>query len=92
MLFELAHTIAVLVAGLIGMPFGLADIFAGSMAVFFIGRELAQAEYRWIERYGFGRRYNMPWYAVFDYRAWNVHSFWWNLVLPLIAFVLIGAL
>ena len=41
---------------------------------FFIGRELAQAEYRWIETYGLGRRANMPWWGRFDKRVWNLHS------------------
>lgn len=37
---------------------------------YFIGREMAQAEYRWIELFGAGLRGNMPWWAVFDPRAW----------------------
>jgi hypothetical protein len=35
LLFELAHSIAVIVAGLIGWLFGYPSIFAGSMAMFF---------------------------------------------------------
>lgn len=86
LLFELAHSIAVIVAGLIGWLFGYPSIFAGSMAMFFLGRELAQAEYKWIGWFGFGKRANMPWWAVFDHRVWNVHSFWWNLTLPTVIF------
>lgn len=37
---------------------------------YFIGREIAQAEYRWIEIYGAGLRANMPWWAPFDSRVW----------------------
>lgn len=83
MLFELAHAIAVIVAGLIGWLFGYPSIFAGSMAMFFLGRELAQAEYRWIKWFGFGKRANMPWWAVFDYRVWDIHSLFFNTILPI---------
>lgn len=38
---------------------------------YFIGREVAQAEYRWIEQYGDGLRANLPWDAVFDRRVWQ---------------------
>ena len=39
-----------------------------------IVREHTQAEYRWIEKYGQGKRANMPDWAGFDYRVWNVPS------------------
>jgi len=51
-------------------------------AVFFLGREIAQAEYRWIEKFAGGLRANMPWWGGFDYRVWDAHSWWWNLLLP----------
>lgn len=38
---------------------------------YFIGREVAQAEYRWIEAFGGGLRANMPWHAVFDPHVWQ---------------------
>lgn len=38
---------------------------------YFIGRELAQAEYRWIEELGTGQRVDMPWHAAFDPRVWQ---------------------
>lgn len=38
---------------------------------YFIGREVAQAEYRWIEQFGSGLRADMPWHAVFDPRVWQ---------------------
>jgi hypothetical protein len=37
---------------------------------YFIGRELTQAEYRWIENFGDGLRANAPWWAAFDSRVW----------------------
>ncbi|WP_347303266.1 hypothetical protein V5740_01180 [Croceibacterium sp. TMG7-5b_MA50] len=44
---------------------------AALASAYFIGRELAQAEYRWIELYGAGRRANMPWWGPFDPRVWQ---------------------
>jgi hypothetical protein len=44
------------------------------MASHYIGRELTQAEYRWIAAYGSGLRANMPWWGRFDPRVWNVKS------------------
>lgn len=38
----------------------------------FIGREIAQAEYRWIEQFSPKNRAGMPWHAVYtDPRAWT---------------------
>ncbi|MFQ3389662.1 hypothetical protein [Escherichia coli] len=42
--------------------------------VFFISREHTQAEYRWIEMFGHGKRMNMPWWGGFDPRVWDVGS------------------
>lgn len=41
---------------------------------FYLGREHAQAEYRWIERFGGGLRANLPWNGVLDPKVWNLHS------------------
>lgn len=43
-------------------------------AAFYIGREHAQAEYRWIDAYGNGHRDNMPWWGGFDPRVWDRKS------------------
>jgi hypothetical protein len=50
-------------------------ITGGALAVgFYAGREHAQAEYRWIEKYAFGVRSLMPWWGGFDPRVWNAKS------------------
>lgn len=50
-------------------------IIGGILAcTWWIAREHTQAEYRWIEKYGQGKRANMPEWAGFDYRVWNVPS------------------
>lgn len=38
---------------------------------YFFGREVAQAEYRWIEWFGEGLRANMPWHAVLEPKVWH---------------------
>ena len=39
---------------------------------YYHGREVAQAEYRYIEQYCNRKRANMPWYAVFSPKAWTL--------------------
>lgn len=50
---------------------------------YFIGRELAQAEYRWIEQFGQGLRANLPWWAVFDLRVWPKAGQWADWIGPI---------
>lgn len=59
---------------LIVWPLGNPWVGAAFGAALFIGREHAQAEYRWIERFGNGKRANMPWWGGFDYRVWDLGS------------------
>ena len=80
--------IALLLQAVIGLLTG--NWWAGAIfALFYMGREHAQAEYRWIERYGNGRRANMPWWGGFDPKVWNLKSLsdW---LLPLVSAVGIG--
>lgn len=42
--------------------------------MFFIAREHTQAEYRWINKFGNGKRSNMPWWGGFDPRVWDMAS------------------
>lgn len=37
----------------------------------FLAREHTQSEYRWIAKFGNGRRSSMPWWGGFDPRAWD---------------------
>lgn len=59
----------------------LVFLFSGSTALgaafataYFIGREIAQAEYRGIEAYYEGKRANAPWWVGFQARNWNTKS------------------
>lgn len=47
--------------------------WAGAVAAicWAVAREITQAEYRWIERFGGGLRANMPWWGGFDPQVWH---------------------
>ena len=62
------------------------DWLAGAMLGigFFAGREHSQAEYRSIEKFYGGKRANMPDYAGFMPRAWDLDSVL-DLLFPIIA-------
>lgn len=73
-LTTIEHMIIAAIITLVGFLIG--DIYAGAAAASmgFMFREITQAEYRWIEKYGNGIRANMPWYAPFTPRCWDIHS------------------
>jgi len=76
------HPLIALSAALAVVILGAPVLCCFAVPVFFTGREHTQAEYRWIETFGRHRRANMPWWGGFDRRVWDVHSWWWNLLLP----------
>tara|TARA_R110000868_G_scaffold315944_1_gene576791 strand:- start:2906 stop:3178 length:273 start_codon:yes stop_codon:yes gene_type:complete len=78
--------IAVGIQLLVGKLTGNWWLPAAAMSALYIGREHAQAEYRWIEHFGYGRRANMPWYGGFQPKAWTLKSLL-DWVLPLLATV-----
>lgn len=51
---------------------------------YFIGREIAQAEYRWIEQFGHGLRANLPWWGTFDPRVWPKPDQWADWIGPVV--------
>lgn len=62
--------IALMLQSIVGLLTGRWWAGAALASGYFIGREVAQAEYRWIELYGSGLRANMPWWAPLDGRVW----------------------
>ena len=52
-----------------------------------IAREITQAEYRWIETFGEGRRANMPWWGGLDLRVWGYVDPWLDWIVPCAAVV-----
>jgi len=63
--------VAALVQTIIGLLTGKWWAGGALSSGYFVGRELAQAEYRWIEQVGTGLRADMPWHAAFDPRVWQ---------------------
>ena len=65
---------------------------AGAAAAFawFVSREIAQAEYRWIEHFGRGLRANMPWWGGFDPRVWQRADPWLDWIVPVAAAVAVA--
>lgn len=62
----IAIAVQVIIAAITGKWWAGALLTSG----YFIGREIAQAEYRWIEQFGEGLRANLPWWGAVDPRVW----------------------
>jgi len=69
----LTHTLIALALQLICAWF-TSDLWLGAAigTAFYVGRELAQAEYRIIYTHYGRKRANAPWWCGFDRRAWTV--------------------
>ena len=83
------HITPALLLQLILSPFGW-WIGAAAATAYYLGREMAQAEYRVIQTYYAGKRANMPWYGAFEGRAWDRKSLL-DWLLPTIFVVLTAA-
>lgn len=68
------HALITLLISVCLYPFNLHTEVAVSTAIFYVGREHAQAEYRSIVTYYGGSRINAPWWCGFEPRAWNKKS------------------
>ena len=66
--------ISLVIQALVGLLTGTWWLGGLVACTWWVAREHTQAEYRWIEKYGQGKRANMPDWAGFDYRVWNVPS------------------
>jgi len=77
---------------IIGLVTGKWWAGAALASSYFVGREVAQAEYRWIEQFGDGLRANMPWHALFDPRIWQNSDQIADWLGPIVTTVLIGLL
>jgi hypothetical protein len=55
---------------------------AAAACTWFVSREITQAEYRWIEQFGAGRRANMPWWGGLDARVWQHLDPWLDWIVP----------
>ena len=77
--------LALAVQALLRLLTGSWWISAAAASAYFLGREAAQAEYRWIETFGAGLRANMPWWGPFDLRVWPKLDQWADWIAPLLA-------
>jgi len=90
---QLEHLlISICLQAVIGFATGNWWAGAAVCAALWIGREQAQAEYRWIAQFGDGQRENLRWWNALDPKVWNTHNFFWNLALPITAVTIIGAM
>lgn len=90
MLFFQHALMAVIAQAAIGFTTGAWWTAAIGASAFFIGREITQAEYRWIEHHGGGLRANMPWWGPFDLRVWSKLDQWIDWIGPLAATVAVA--
>lgn len=83
--------IALALQGIIAIPSGNWWAGAAAGAFYFIGREIAQAEYRNIESNYGGKRANMPWCGGIQRRAWTRKGML-DWIFPSIAVCVVSAL
>jgi hypothetical protein len=76
------HNIAAIILVAIATYFGHGYEMAIGITAFFIGREEAQAEERYINRFANRKRANAPWYCGFIPKAWNLDSLVLDMILP----------
>jgi hypothetical protein len=77
--------VALLTQAAVALP--LRSWAAGAVAAsaWAIAREFTQAEYRWIEQFGAGRRANMPWWGGLDPAVWQRADPWLDWIVPMLA-------
>jgi len=69
----MTHAIFAAVLTLLAGLFGHALVGAVAAAFFYYGREVTQAEYRWMKAKG-ALRHEMPWYKGFDVSLWDTKA------------------
>jgi hypothetical protein len=82
-----SHT-ALAVAVQIAIGIATGNWWAGGLAMcaWWAGREVAQAEARYIAAFvPSHQRQDMPWHAALQPRSWNLDAFLWDLCLPILA-------
>lgn len=82
--------LAVLIQVAVALIFGGWGAGAAVAVAWSVSREITQAEYRWIERYGEGLRANMPMWGGFDLRVWQYPDPWLDWIVPTLATVTIA--
>jgi len=65
---------------------------AAAACAWAIAREITQAEYRWIEQFGSGRRAHMPWWGGLDPRVWQNLDPWLDSIVPSAVVIAVAAI
>ena len=65
---------------------------AAAASAWAIAREITQAEYRWIETFGAGRRANMPWWGGLDLSVWHHVDPWLDWIVPTVVVIILAML
>ena len=89
----LSHSFVSVVFTLVAFALGFNPIVAALIiSAYWAGRELAQAEERFIHQHVPSKqRKDMPvMTAYYNPKAWNVKSFWWDMTVPFFASVGLG--
>lgn len=68
------HALITMALAALAWPFGMHVEAAATSAVFYCGREHAQAEYRAIKSFYGVKRDNAPLWCGFERRAWNAKA------------------
>lgn len=91
MLKQLYHSLYALVFQAIGFLITSSLIPGAVFACgFFVGRELAQAENRYVKKYHEGNRpETMRWWKALTPEIWSMDSFFWDMILPIIITLII---
>lgn len=74
--------VAILIQLLVRFISGSWTAGAAAACAWFVSREIAQAEYRWIEQFGAGLRANMPWWGGLDPKVWQRADPWLDWTVP----------
>lgn len=85
-----SHTISTVTLTALAYLFGLNPIYVALIvSAYWAGREVSQAEERFIHRHTPNRkREEMPLLtAYYNPKAWTVKGFWWDMVVPFVASV-----
>ena len=82
------HTLISIAAVLLAFEHPIVAAFA--VSAFWLGREIAQAEYRYIEQSETRKREDMPWNAIFKRESWTRKSVVIDFLIPTFAAFLLA--
>ena len=92
-LLKNSHTVVSLGFTLVAFALGFNPVIAALIiSAYWAGREVAQAEERFIHQHiPSKQRKDMPvMTAYYNPKAWNVKSFWWDMTVPFFSSVCLG--